>query len=187
MPAWPVCINYPQHLPGVARMPRGFLGWLERLAWRTATLLVLGLLVVQWAMARPDLRAWLSRTDHLESLDAATLLHQVATREPESVQAARPALSSGLQPLLTVVLTNAAAAPNVKIVVGDAVAGDFARGVVMVAVKPGEAICLDARSDQRTLTFQVLASKWVTSPAPQRIATQGTRVLLGTVGLNPSP
>lgn len=161
--------------------------WLDRLAWRAATLLVLGLFAVQWAMARPQVRELLNRTDHLESLDASQLLQQVMARDPGRPSNASPALAPPDEPVLTLVLKNAEAAPDVRLIVGGEAAGTFAKDVVLAPVRAGQRIEIDATRDARELVFEILPSKWLRSPLPRRVTLHGTTMELGDVAVDLSP
>jgi hypothetical protein len=99
--------------------------------------------------------------------------------EPEAAVAASTAPA---EMTVTVFLVTRPSAPAVKLLVGGRPAGDFARGTVTARVEPGQTVAVDATAVAEKLTFRVIGSKGLASPAlGAEVTTEGSRQSLGMV------
>ncbi|MDF2628687.1 MAG: hypothetical protein K0R39_2518 [Symbiobacteriaceae bacterium] len=99
---------------------------------------------------------------------------------PAAVSAAAGQAAAAEKHSLTVLLETTRSAPKVKLLVGGRAVATFATGQVSAQVKAGELIAIDASSDDRELTFRVVKSEGLTSPALNaEVTTQGDQKSLG--------
>lgn len=156
---------------------------------------LVGVVLVQTLAVSPDLRRKLNllegtdgyvlREDSSwwESLAPGTADKQAVGAPPAAGGAgaempAASATAAGYR--LTVLLETTRSAPRVKLLVGGKPMADFAAGKASAQVRAGELVAIDATKDDRELTFRVVASDGLASPAlGHEVTTRGDQQSLG--------
>ena len=161
---------------------------LERVLVRLVIGLALLVFLAQAALARPDLRRWLSFVDHLEGVSLATYSVPSLGGTPPAVPSVSPAVATehlpGTAPVasLTLTLVGHKTAPWVTVLVNGDPAATFVTASAAVAVRPGDLVEIDPGKYRGAVTVKVAESRGVSYPTVgQSLTAQGTIARLGRV------
>lgn len=153
---------------------------------RTLVRLVIGLALLvflaQAALARPDLRRWLSFVDRLEGVSLAT--YSTGLAGPPA--AAVPSTALGLKAVpgssLTLSLVGRKGASWATVLVNGDAAGSLATGSLTCAVRAGDLVEIDPGQRGVALTVKVTGSRGISYPTVGQVITaQNTIARLGRV------
>lgn len=161
----------------------------ERLIMQVVILGLVGVVLVQTLAVNPDLRRKLNLLEGTDgyvvredsswwqSLAPGAGDKQVGSDPSQQVAAAS---SAAERFRLTVLLETTRSAPRVKLLVGGRAVSDFAAGKATAQVKAGDLVAIDATDDDRELTFRVVVSDGLASPAlGHEVTTRGDQKSLG--------
>ena len=155
--------------------------------------LVIGLTLLvflsQAALARPDLRRWLSFVDRLEGVSLATYSvpslagYPAATPSSTSAVETKPAPEEAVSaPSLTLTLVGRRAAPWVTVLVNGDPTATFVRASAVVAVRPGDLVEIDPGQGRGSFSIRVEAARGISYPTVgQSLTAQGSIARLGRV------
>ena len=161
----------------------------ERFLMQVVILGLVGLVLVQTLMVSPAIRRVANLMEGSEGIavnaDPAwqavatnSTLAPVKNTEPQAVAAgARPA-----ELTITVFLVTKRSEPRARLLVAGRSVGDFRTGVVTAKVTPGQVVAVDATEVPESLTFRVIGSRDLASPAlGSEVTTIAGKPELGTV------
>jgi hypothetical protein len=145
----------------------------ERFLLQAVILGLVALVLVQTLLISPAIRRVANLTEGAEGVPVE--------QEPawQAVLAAVADEPAGIYQV-SVVLTNRPSAPDVALLVGGRKVGTFANPRLDAAVKPGQAVVVDASRHPGSLTFRVVGVQGLVSPElGHEVVTHGDRQTIG--------